>query len=954
MATAQVGTLLRHLHALAAGSRRGPDRQLVDDFAARRDESAFAALVARHGPMVLRVCRRVLNHEQDAEDAFQATFLVLARSTGTIRMRETVANWLHGVAFRVAMKARRSRARRRNHEQRLWRTGSVSCRVGSNPAANAAGSPTWDDVQSILDEEIERLPERLREAFLLCVLESKSKAEAAAELCSKEGTVSSRVTRARHLLQQRLARRGVKLGALLAAVAVADGAGKAAVPASLTQLAIRLGLLVTAGKSAAGAVPSHIAALAAGATRAMLLTKTKIAVAALLVSGLLAACGFVLASANDEKKSQASAKQQAATKPQAAEEGPMVEVRGRVLDPDGKPFAGAKLYLHYQNSKETNFPVRATSDADGRFFFTFKRSLLDESSFDTSWFVVLAMGKAYGPDWTYQSKPEAGAVLNLRLVKDVPIGGRILDVNGKPVKDAKLRIEHTESWADTDVFLQSVRDREWARVDSKTWFGPFPRQLSTLTTDAEGHFRLTGVGKDRLVQFQVQGPNIQWGPMRAIAREMKAPVEPRKVRFAEGPVFHPVYPATFDHVFQPSRLIRGVVRDKKTGRPIAGIRVDGYGTTDSATTDAEGRFTLDGFGKSAGGAYGMGVRPPGDRYFSRSVSFPDTPGLGPVEGEIELVSGILVKGRVTHHTTGKPIAGARVEYNPLLPNPFVRWFGPNGAGILPCSWTDTGPDGSYRLVVLPGPGALGFSARSPKETFMPAIVTAQELKDFFKDKEDHGNEDILRIQASENGFSAVGQSQYNQLLLINPGEKDETFTRDAALQPAKPIKGKVVGADGKPFIGATAYNLAPGILSQPLPDDKFTVEGVNPRRVRYLLFIDKDRKHGAFLSLKGEQREPLTVRLEPCGVATGRLLNQDGEPVAEAVARLDANGPYDSAPAKVKTDKQGRFRFEGIVAGQNHQARFGPGPYGQYLYKPFTLKAGESKDLGDEHIKPKQ
>src|SRR5262249_46493434 len=151
----------------------------------------------------------------------------------------------------------------------------------------------------------------------------------------------------------------------------------------------------------------------------------------------------------------------------------------------------------------------------------------------------------------------------------------------------------------------------------------------------------------------------------------------------------------------------------------------------------------------------------------------------------------------------------------------------------------------------------------------------------------------------------------------------------------------------KPFAGATAYRLDSGILSQILADDTFTVKGINPRRGHDLLFVDKDRKHGAFLTLKGEIKEPLTIRLEPCGSVTGRLLDQDGEPVAEAVVRLDADGPYDSGPAKVKTDKQGRFRFEGIVPGQRHQARFGPPPFGQYLYKPFTLKPGENKDLGD-------
>src|SRR5258708_1618514 len=108
MATAQLGTLLRHIHKLAVNpnARLGTDRQLLDDFAVRRDEGGFAALVVRHGPMVLRVCRRVLHHEQDAEDAFQATFLVLARHTGSIRKREALASWLYGVAQRTAMKAK--------------------------------------------------------------------------------------------------------------------------------------------------------------------------------------------------------------------------------------------------------------------------------------------------------------------------------------------------------------------------------------------------------------------------------------------------------------------------------------------------------------------------------------------------------------------------------------------------------------------------------------------------------------------------------------------------------------------------------------------------------------------------------------------------------------------------------------------------------------------------------
>src|SRR5690349_2292045 len=207
MATAQPATLVRNLRQLAAarGLQDCTDRQLLDHDTARRDEAAFLALVTRHGPMVLRVCRRVLSHEQDAEDAFQATFLVLARNTGSIRKREALAEWLHGVAYRTAMTAKRTAARRRNHEARL--------------TPRAAASATWDDVQSVLDEEIQRLPEPFRTIIVLCVLESKSAPEAAAGLGLKPGTVSSRLTRARQRLQQRLVRRGIELSALLAALA---------------------------------------------------------------------------------------------------------------------------------------------------------------------------------------------------------------------------------------------------------------------------------------------------------------------------------------------------------------------------------------------------------------------------------------------------------------------------------------------------------------------------------------------------------------------------------------------------------------------------------------------------------------------------------------------------------------------------------------------------------------
>jgi RNA polymerase sigma factor (sigma-70 family) len=256
------------------------DGQLLECFLRNRLEGAFTALVQRHGPMVMGVCCRVLPNVHDAEDAFQATFLVLARKAAGIVPPDAVAAWLHGVAYRTARKAKAMTARRRLKERQFRET---------RPTATTA-KDAWEELQPLLDEELSRLPEKYQSAIVLCDLEGKTKKEAAGQLRCPEGTLSSRLTRGRRMLAKRLARRGVALPAGSLAVLTGQGAASACV---------RTSLVVSTGKAAAlfagghttdpGAISPKVAALTEGVLKAMLLTKLKIATVVMLALGVLVA-----------------------------------------------------------------------------------------------------------------------------------------------------------------------------------------------------------------------------------------------------------------------------------------------------------------------------------------------------------------------------------------------------------------------------------------------------------------------------------------------------------------------------------------------------------------------------------------------------------------------------------------------------------------------------------------
>jgi RNA polymerase sigma factor (sigma-70 family) len=274
MATDPLRKTLRRLHdSLAAPGGGLTDGQLLARFVAGRDEAAFEALVHRHGPMVLSVCRRLMRDAHDAEDAFQGAFLVLARKAASVVKRDSVGSWLYAVAYRTALEARAVLGRRRLHEKQMDEL--------PHPQTAAAEVQDW---RPLLDRELAALPEKYRAPVVLYHLEGHSHRDTARQLGLPEGTLAGRLARARRLLAVRLARHGVTLGV---GVLLVEGAA-GAVPASLVRPTVQAASLVRAGTGAALTTPAAI--LMKGALKAMLLQKVKI-VTAMLVVGLTLGAG---------------------------------------------------------------------------------------------------------------------------------------------------------------------------------------------------------------------------------------------------------------------------------------------------------------------------------------------------------------------------------------------------------------------------------------------------------------------------------------------------------------------------------------------------------------------------------------------------------------------------------------------------------------------------------------
>jgi len=328
------------------------DGELLRQFVARRDEAAFTALMERHGPMVLGVCRRLLRQPQDVDDVFQATFLVLLQRADSIARADSVGSWLYGVARRIAVRVRANARKRQDRERR----GTEALPSTGDAAAEVR------DLGPLLDEELCRLPEKYRAPLVLHYLSGRTKAETARDLGWTEGTVSGRLARGRELLRARLTRRGVALAGLLAACGLAPGETPAAIPPVLRTATLQGVARFVAGAGAGIAPAAH---LARGMLGSLLQAKVRAAVGLVLVLGALAGAAALVAPRGPTERPPAD------PPPQVAPPGPGAAAPKAGVDLLGDPLpVGAVIRLGTARGRDAERLSALALSPDGKLLVT--------------------------------------------------------------------------------------------------------------------------------------------------------------------------------------------------------------------------------------------------------------------------------------------------------------------------------------------------------------------------------------------------------------------------------------------------------------------------------------------------------------------------------------------------------------------------------------------------------
>jgi protocatechuate 3,4-dioxygenase beta subunit len=651
--------------------------------------------------------------------------------------------------------------------------------------------------------------------------------------------------------------------------------------------------------------------------------------------------GTVLAVADDVMKGKPQP-QATATKPAVREAVPdegLVEVRGRVVDPGGVPVAGARIYLA-PGMPIDRPPVppalRATTGPDGAFHFRVEKDVLAGAG------AVAAVSAGLGPGWTRPDK--AGGGLTLTLARDdVPLTGRVIDLQGRGVPGVEVNLVglfvppggNLVSWLKEGNTKQT--GEFWTEAHRSGLHLAGPGILPSARTGPDGRFGLTGVGRDRVAVMELKGQSVAADFVVGVTRSDAGgpPLSLPAEEGFDGKLRGPDMTVTA----MPTRPIVGVVRDRDTGLPIRGVKLTANPYIESVT-DEQGRYRLAGLPKSSRLGGSIATETPDQPYLKTVREVGDAPGLGPMTLDIALKRGAWVEGRVTDEATGRPVAGATLEYFPNRDNPAVAEaadFAGLNNNVSDEETFTTDAEGRFRAVALPGRGLLAVRAKGYR--------TAQPL------------DPVVAGNVLHAGSFEFQMGSYQDLVPIEVPAAAGSIRRDIVLTPGRLIRGTVVGPDGKPLVGAKVYGLdVPSFFVDPLKSPEFTYNHPNPGRVETLTFIEERAGLGGAIDIKGDEEAPIRVELKPTGTVSGRVVDADGQPrrgvelqvlFLRKVCGEETGGGH--IVGHVKTDDEGRFRLGLLVPGVRYEIGVGKDlAFGGYLDRTWwTIGPGESHDWGD-------
>jgi protocatechuate 3,4-dioxygenase beta subunit len=711
-------------------------------------------------------------------------------------------------------------------------------------------------------------------------------------------------------------------------------------------------------------------ALADGSGPALRASRFKVLAAIVLAAGVAIGVGTQHAGLNANP--QPEPPKPTASEPAKPVADASIEFAGRVQGPDGRPVKGASVYVLYYTPEARPVPPRAETDAEGAFRFTMKPTDFERSYVHEPWRGAFVVAKADGLalGWSVaHTRDQPGSDLTIRLPKDDrELTGRLLSLEGKPLAGVSVRLTELlapQPGKNLDGFFPELKARKAGyRVQRDfldgfegTWIG---RDVGTLfppvRTDADGRFRVPGVGADRLAVVRFESPAVESRSVRVLTRPAETVTVPETDQSGIPDQPTMTYTGTgFSFALAPGRTVTGTVRDKATGNPIAGAVIVSEVTASHSISgrhefrtvaERNGKYTLHGLPLGRGNVL-RAAPPGGEPYLMQLRDVPVPAGFNPAAVDFELTRGVVLTLNPVDAATGKPVAGF-AEYFTFPDNPAYRAI---QGYARPDRDEGAAQDGRLRVIAPPGPGLVAFRA---KDNRYPIAVGAEQFKD--------------RQRGALLGTVPylLHPTNYHVLHPVEPKAGMQSLEVVIKLNPGTVVAGRVLDPDGKPLAGALARGLQPSptVFGQweraPLKEAQFEVVSADPKQPRAIAFIHKEKKLAGMVRIGGDAKGPVEVKLQAWGTLTGRLVNADGKPQADVqlgfVRKIDEPDPSavgDLPDREIRTDADGRFTLSGFVPGLRYNltardarrllARIGEG---------ITFQAGEAKDVGDVTVRP--